>query len=659
MARSNLASFVRAPHAVRACAALMLAAALCASGAHAMNLVRQEARIDTTVSIFGVTGKNVIVAIMDRGVDWQNNDFRNADGTTRIAAIFDLTDDTGAGAASNPYGVGTIYERATIDSALRGQIAPLVTRDAVGHGTATAGIAAGNGRNSTAGKYRGVAVNATILAVKVTSDGAPAHDGQPAEAPYYNYARIFTAIDFVRDRAAALGKPCVMLLNLGSLGGPTDGTSDLCQKIDSTVGTGIPGLVFVSGAGDDGNMPNHAAGTVAASSTETFQFQKGNTGTLVVQLWYGDADRFDVIVNTPDASYGPYTSPPANADYDSDVQPEMVYYHYGSDTDSYSATSAKRFVYFDFSNGPTGTYSIGLYGATVSNGHFDASVAPSQFWNGADDLNQFLDHFDGKSSIWDGASAQYDICPIDYIVRTSWTDIDGFSRSLTGQGNLHDLWLGSSRGPTYDGRLGVDVGSPGDRIMTTYAPLSYWHTFRFNLVNDGGGFYGTAGGVSGAAPIVTGIVALMLEKNPHLDAAQVKQILQQSARRDSYTALSGALPNAIWGYGKVDAFGALQRVLQTTDAAAAVRPVVLSLASVGANPFISEATLEYALPRAGEVSLEVFDLQGRACASLASGTRAAGVYRASWRPAGLAPGVYFARLRVNGAQATTRLLHLR
>jgi hypothetical protein len=40
------------------------------------------------------------------------------------------------------------------------------------------------------------------------------------------------ALDFVRDKAHELGLPAVMLLNLGSQGGPTDGTSDLARKIE-------------------------------------------------------------------------------------------------------------------------------------------------------------------------------------------------------------------------------------------------------------------------------------------------------------------------------------------------------------------------------------------------------------------------------------------
>ena len=68
----------------------------------ALNLVRTETGVDKVVAALGVSGEGVIVAILDRGINWENNDFRNEDGTTRIAYIFDLFDDSGADAPDNP-----------------------------------------------------------------------------------------------------------------------------------------------------------------------------------------------------------------------------------------------------------------------------------------------------------------------------------------------------------------------------------------------------------------------------------------------------------------------------------------------------------------------------------------------------------------------------
>jgi hypothetical protein len=95
------------------------------------------------------------------GIDWKNADFRNDENTTRIAYTFDLTDDTGAFASGNPYGLGTIYTRAEIGEALSGGLA-LATRDAVGHGTTTAALAVGNVRNRPDRRWRGITPRATL-----------------------------------------------------------------------------------------------------------------------------------------------------------------------------------------------------------------------------------------------------------------------------------------------------------------------------------------------------------------------------------------------------------------------------------------------------------------------------------------------------------------
>ena len=83
---------------------------LIAASAAGMDKARLETRVDEAIRKFGTAGRGVVVAILDRGLDWKNNDFRNPDGTTRIETIFDLTDNTGAtvadGCEEGSIGVG-------------------------------------------------------------------------------------------------------------------------------------------------------------------------------------------------------------------------------------------------------------------------------------------------------------------------------------------------------------------------------------------------------------------------------------------------------------------------------------------------------------------------------------------------------------------------
>ncbi|MBT8378518.1 MAG: S8 family peptidase [Ignavibacteria bacterium] len=618
---------------------------------YAIDSVRVETRIDEAIAQFKLTGgEGVAVAILDRGVDWRSDDFRNDDGTTRIAAIFDLTDDTGANWPNNSYGVGTIYSSEQIDSALN-NLRPLTFRDAVGHGSSTTGIVLGNGRNSANNKWRGVAPKATLICIKFTTEGAPAHGSEPAEDPFYDPTRLPAAIDFAKETASQLGMPCVMLANFGSVGGPTDGTSELCREIDTNFGAGIPGLVFITGTSDDGGAPNRASYTISQGETDTLKIQKGSNASLILDLWYDGDDRFDVSIKTPTMLYGPYPSPATNNDFTQISNSEFLYYHNGSNVAFYNPTNGKREIYLRIDGAP-GDYELILNGATVTNGKYDATLNPSRF-SGKFSGNFFENHL-AEGSIWDLATAFNNIAPNSYVKKNSWVDIDGISRSVN-EGDIGDLWLGSGVGPTFDGRLGIDVSAPGDRLVTTYGSASYWATFRFNLIQGGNGVYGIFGAVSGASPIVTGIVALMLELKPDLDAVQVKQILQQSARSDNFT---GTTPNTHWGYGKVDALNALTLVSQlvSVEKEDGSIPQNYNLSQNYPNPFNPSTNIQFAIPQSSFVTLEVFNALGESIGVLVSEELNAGTYNYDWNASDITSGIYFYRLQTAEFVETKKMI---
>jgi hypothetical protein len=210
----------------------------------------------------------------------------------------------------------------------------------------------------------------------------------------------------------------------------------------------------------------------------------------------------------------------------------------------------------DFS-GQTGTYRVLLQGADVSEGgSFNATLNRSTYGN----ANEFLTYVSAGTSIADYASSLTGLTPTDYVADNSWTDINGVFRDITGQGETGELWLGSSEGPTQDGRRGVDFAVPGEVAYAAYSPNTWYSNFPFNQIQGSNGLYGIQNAVSGAAPVATGIIALMLEVNPELTPDQVRAILENSCFSDAFT---GAVPNPTWGYGKLDALLAIQNTLAT------------------------------------------------------------------------------------------------
>ncbi|GAB5398874.1 MAG: hypothetical protein Aureis2KO_04590 [Aureisphaera sp.] len=513
---------------------------------------RQEANLDAVYSQYNLTGENVVVVIIDRGIDYRHPDFLDENGNTRLAYVYDMLDPTGAGDPDNPYGIGTIFTQAQIDQAIDNNDPPLST-DRYGHGTATSGIAAGNGSGTASGEFQGVAPEATLISIKLTHDPFPPFNGEPGQDGFFNPAYIPVALQFASDKIAELGLPSVTLMNIGSIGGPTDGTSTICQAIDDFV---MNGNTFVLGVGDDGGNDNHAATTINQGQTVEVEIQKGEAGNVRFDLWYSEDDRFTVSIERPNGVVeGPFAAPAGpNGAVDQNLG-DIAMFHRGANTEFFGATSNRRELLIDFS-GNTGTYKVILEGTQVSDGGFHATLNPSTYSN----TNRFLSFVVPGYSINDYASSELGITPTDYVVQSTWTDIDGIARGISGQGDPGELWIGSSSSPTHDGRLGVDFAATGEVCHAAYADNTYYENFSFNVLQNSNGLYGIQNAVSAAAPLSTGVIALMLEVNPALTPSEIKTLLQQSSRQDSDT---GTVPNDDWGYGKLDALQVIEDTFDT------------------------------------------------------------------------------------------------
>ncbi len=167
---------------------------------------------DTRLLPFSETlfGEGVLVAILDSGIDYMNRDFRNADGSTRIYALWDQTV-SGAGSPPEGYTRGTLFTQEQINGALaagteeeRRQLVP--SRDNSGHGTAVAGIAAGNGQESGT-LVRGVASRSELLIVKL---------GLPEEMGFPRTTELMEGLNFVVDVAVSRGMPLAVNISIGN-----------------------------------------------------------------------------------------------------------------------------------------------------------------------------------------------------------------------------------------------------------------------------------------------------------------------------------------------------------------------------------------------------------------------------------------------------------
>ncbi len=93
-------------------------------------------------------------------------------------------------------------------------------------------------------------------------------------------------------------------------------------------------------------------------------------------------------------------------------------------------------------------------------------------------------------------------------------------------------------------------------------------------------------------------------------------------------------------------------------------PAGVTLSLAGPNPFRASTTLRYAAPAAGDASITVFDVAGRAVRTLLAGPVTAGEHLLAWDgrdDAGRTapPGLYLCRCRFGATSATARLIRLR
>ena len=515
---------------------------------------RQEANIDLVYDQYNLNGDGVVIAIIDRGIDYRHTDFIDENGNTRILYIYDMINPAGANDPDNPYGIGTIFDESEINAALGAGGDP-ITMDRFGHGTATSGITGGDGSGTLTGEFHGFAPDAQYIIVKAIQDYFPAFDDQPGQDGFYNPTYIPVAFQFIEDKLSDIDKPSVTLLNMGSINGPTDGTSTIARRMTDFANNGN---ALVCGVGDDGGNDNHASATIGLNETVELRVQKEEAGNLRFDLWYDEADRFEVTITRPDNSTeGPFPSPATADDMDDRFLTGINYYHRGANTDFHGATSDRRELMIDFT-GETGEHKVTLKAITVNgSGKFHATLNPSRYSNN----NKFLSHVVEGYSLNDFTAAENVISPSDYVVKNDWVDMGGNQRQMTGQGDPGEIWIGSSWGPTQDERMGIDFAACGEVLYAAYSPNTWYSHFDWLLLQGGESKYGIQNAVSAAAPLTTGVIALMLEMNPNLTPETINEILRNFARSDSFT---GSVPNNKWGYGKLDALAAIKEV-ETLD----------------------------------------------------------------------------------------------
>jgi subtilisin family serine protease len=223
-----------------------------------------------------------------------------------------------------------------------------------------------------------------------------------------------------------------------------------------------------------------------------------------------------------------------------------------------------------------------------------------------------------------------------------------FSVGATEYVEPYEIWEYSSRGPA--GRFcGPDEHGIKPEIVAPGVDI-------YSAIADGG--YVEYSGTSMAGPHVAGVMALMRSADPDIDVITMKEILMATA-----IDLGEPGEEETYGHGFLDAYAAVQMVLNDPTAAGPTPLVGLALAAVP-NPFNPQTTLRYTLPAAGAATLRLYDVQGRLVRTLLEGEQAAGRHTVRWDGRdrlgrAVASGTYLARLKAGRQGVVQRLMLVR
>ena len=462
-------------------------------------------------------GKGTAVAVIDSGIDYQNAVFRNAGGS-RIAYLWDQSLEDGTDIAGTEVPYGRLFRKNDIDQALAFEdpFSVVPSRDTNGHGTALAGIAAGNmvpGENFT-----GAAPEATLIIIKVKPAKQYLRNFYlyPPDAEVFQENDVMMAIAYAISWAKKLEMPLSICLGIGSSQGAHLGTNALSQYVDYVANFS---QVSVSvAAGNEGNTRNHSTGIFSQEReqivTELRVAEREQGFTM--EFWGEPPEIYGLSIQSPTGEILEVSS------------------SIGSRTQELSFVFVETKVYVNY---------------ILIERQTGYSLVYIRFFHPASGIWKIFTQARNRQNVqfhmWlpvEGLISQdtYFLEPSPYTTVTAPGDARNSITATAYQHRDGSIYIAAGRGYTPDGMITPHLAAPGVNV-------------KVPLVR---GDFGTRSGTSISAAQTAGIAALLFEwaiirdNQPFFTGGSVKYYLQRGARREE----NMQYPNPEWGYGKVDLY---------------------------------------------------------------------------------------------------------
>lgn len=472
-------------------------------------------------SFLELTGRGVLIGIIDTGIDYTNPIFRFEDGTSKIVSIYDQTV---SGSPPDNFYIGTEYTKSMINEALQSRTPyeTVPSRDENGHGTFLASIAAGR----ESGNFKGAAPDSELVIVKLKKAGdfirknylVPENNDD-----VYESTSVMLGIEYILQKARELGRPVAICLGVGTNSGSHDGNTLFEQYIG--MAANITGVCICAAAGNESQERHHAQVNVMQGTQADVTINNENSGSgIYLSLLNSASDRISVSLKSPTGEIVGRIPAKGGTSYTSRLVLEKakvtIQYYFPLSISSGQATVIK------IENATPGIWTVTLYGDIVLDGKVDAYLPISSVgYQGV----EFLEPDPYSTVTLPGTSSSVITCG-------AYNDAD------------NTLFFNTSWGPTRMPSNSPDFVAPGVRV-TGYYPRGE----------------GVMSGTSVSAAITTGACALMLQwgivegNAPTLDTFQIKGYLIRGCARDSNLLY----PNFQWGYGKLDLYNSFNLLRET------------------------------------------------------------------------------------------------
>lgn len=545
-----------------------------------------------------LSGKNVIVGIVDAGFDYTHPAFYDTTYTNlRIKRVWDQST-----SGTPPTGFNYGSELADTGSILLKKYASIDDD----HGTSTSTIAGGSGFGSNNNRlYRGVAYDCDLVLVTKGFDYP--------EIRGMSITRLIDAFNYIFTYSQSVGKPAVINVSLGGWTGPHDGTSLFAQACNNLSG---PGKILVFAAGNNGLSKIHLEKSFTntdsiVSTILTMPFKEN-----YFEVWGEVGKTFCVEIGL--FTNGVLGSKTQRFCIDKKVNSTFLI---GADKDTSFITITSNVNVLN--NKPVLTAEIkhktkdSLYLFVI--GKSGTIHVWDEEWGDFIGNGSWAVDGDSRYTISEMACAKSIITVSAFTSKMTYKNLQNQNLIVESKyaKNKGELALFSGIGPTVDGRMKPDIAAPGCMIVSatnSYSPAyrpsgSYYFlsVAKFTSPRTKRVYYYSANqGTSVAAPMVTGIVALMLQTNPNLEPERVKAILTQTAIKDKFT--SQTPDQTRWGAGKINAYGAIKESIRWLGTVPV--PKVESEINIAPNPSQGKFTLFYESNQNGYFLIEVSNLIG-------------------------------------------------